>query len=80
MWSLTIQRLDNGYILTSPGCDGLGDAAWVVEDGPDSTEFINLSSGEALLWEVMDYFSFGGSKHDAERIRIVREPGENYDS
>ena len=80
MRSLTIQRLDNGYLLTSPDCEGLGAGEWVIEDGPDGNDFINLSSGEALLWEVMDYFSFGGSKHDAERIRIVREPGENYDS
>jgi len=79
MWSLTIQRLDNGYLLTSPDCEGLGPSEWVVEDGPDGNEFINLSSGEALLWEVMDYFNFGGSKHDAERIRIVREEQYNDD-
>ena len=79
MWSLTISRLDNGYLLTSPDCDGSGSSEWVIEDGPDGNEFINLSSGEALLWEVMDYFNFGGSKHDAERIRIVREEQYNDD-
>ena len=79
MWSLEIVRVDNGYILTSPDCEGLGASEWVIEDGPDGNEFINLSSGEALLWEVMDYFNFGGSKHDAERIRIVREEQYNDD-
>ena len=68
MWSLEIISVDNGYILTSS--DG---REWVIENGPDGNEFVNLSSGEALLWEVMEFFNFGGSKHDNERIRIVRE-------
>ena len=73
MWSLEIIRVDNGYILTAPDYDGLGMAEWVIEDGEDTAGLINLTSGENLLWEVMEYFGFGGSKHDGERIRIVRE-------
>ena len=73
MWALTIERVDNGYILTPLGQDESDSQEWVIEDGLDGDGIVNLTSGEALLWEVMDYFNFGGSKHDAERIRIVRE-------
>ena len=73
MWSLTIQRLDNGYLLTAPDNEGLGESEWVIEDSDTD----NLLSGEYLLWEVMEYFNFGGSKHDSERIRIVREEQYN---
>uniref|UniRef100_A0A6M3JP86 Uncharacterized protein n=1 Tax=viral metagenome TaxID=1070528 RepID=A0A6M3JP86_9ZZZZ len=79
MWSLTIERVGNGYILTTPDHEGDGPDEWVIEDG-DWCGLVNLTSGEALLWEVMDFFNFGGSKHDAQRIRIVREAGDDYDS
>jgi len=35
-----------------------------------------LKSGESLLWAVMEYFGFGGSKHDRERIMVVRKKQE----
>lgn len=77
MWQLTITRLDNGYLLKDTGHnDELEEVPkeWVIEDcdeydrGDDS-----LKSGETLLWEVMEFFGFGGSKNDPERLRIVRE-------
>ena len=80
MWTLTIERVGNGYILTTPDHEGAGPAEWVIEDGPDEFGLANLTSGEILLWEVMDFFNFGGSKHDKQRIRIVREAGDDYDS
>ena len=78
MWSLEIERVDNGYLLTASDQEGDGPSMRVIEDG-DWCGLVNLTSGEALLWEVMDFFNFGGSKHDAERIRIVREKGDDYE-
>ena len=78
MWSLEIERVDNGYLLTASDQEGDGPSTRVIEDG-DWCGLVNLTSGEALLWEVMDFFNFGGSKHDKQRIRIVREEGENYE-
>ena len=66
MWKLTIIRTDNGYILRGTEIN------LVLEDTEDK-----LSSHEHLLWEVMDYFNFQGSKHDPERLRITREKNED---
>uniref|UniRef100_A0A6H1ZHL5 Uncharacterized protein n=1 Tax=viral metagenome TaxID=1070528 RepID=A0A6H1ZHL5_9ZZZZ len=79
MWSLEIERVDNGYLLTASDQEGDGPSMRVIEDG-DEGGFVNLTSGENLLWAVMDFFNFGGSKHDKQRIRIVREAGDDYDS
>ncbi|MBE3137672.1 MAG: hypothetical protein IMZ43_09845 [Thermoplasmata archaeon] len=62
-WSLTITRIDNGYMLHGVDYDS------VIED----VEMDPLKSGEGLLRNVMSYFDLQGSKHDAERLRIVRE-------
>lgn len=62
LWNLSITRCDNGYIVK-----GL-DLNTVIEDGTDE-----LLSHEHLLYCVMEYFDFFGSKHDKERIRITRE-------
>jgi hypothetical protein len=64
-WSLKITRVDNGYFLE--GNDG---ARIVIQEIEDD----ELREHEHLLFEVMEYFNFMGSKHDKERIRIIREP------
>lgn len=72
---LTIERVKNGFVLTSEegplekGEDPIVDQS-VIEDCEDD----ELKSGEHLLFEVMDYFNFGGSKHDPSRLRVIREP------
>jgi len=67
-WSLKITRVDNGYKLTGSG-DSFNPRETVIED----SETDELISHEQLLFEVMEYFNFGGSKHDPERIRIIRQ-------
>lgn len=67
-WSLKIVRVDNGYELTGSG-DPLSRVGMVRED----LETDQLKSCEQLLWDVMNYFNFGGTKHDPERLRIVRQ-------
>lgn len=71
-WKLTIERVDNGYILTGRFGEGLVTSVLTITD----RESDPLESHEQLLWEVMDYFAFRGSKHDEERIRIVRQKKE----
>ena len=63
MWKLVIIRSENGYIVKG------NDTDIVIEDNTSKP----LDSGEHLLWEVMHYFNFGGTKHDEERLRITRE-------
>jgi len=66
-WKLTISREMNCYLLEGMVEDIT--RKWSVED--DETD--ELKSHENLLWEVITYFGFGGSKWDEERIKIVRE-------
>jgi hypothetical protein len=67
-WALIVCRVSNGYVLK--GRSEMGISMQTVIEDDDADE---LKSHEQLLWEIMEYFSFTGSKHDAERIRITRE-------
>ena len=71
-WTITIEKTNTGYILNVPeSTDDLG-KKWVrEEDGND-----DLKAIEAVLWDILEYFGHYGSKHDSERIRIVREKRE----
>lgn len=66
-WKLIIYREQNCYILEAKN-DEI-ESRWAIEDDEQD----ELKSHEKLLWEVMNYFVFGGSKYDTERIRITRE-------
>lgn len=68
-YSLLIIREDNGYSLKGFSDESGLPMTFVIEDDPQD----ELKSGESLLWEVMNYFSFNGSKHDPVRLRIERE-------
>jgi hypothetical protein len=62
-WSLRIIRVENGYILEKSD----GNKFVIEEDENDE-----LREHEQLLLEIRDYFAFAGSKHDRERIQILR--------
>jgi hypothetical protein len=66
-WQLKITRAQNGYSLEFPN-----DSPYVIQENEND----NLKEHEELLWYVMEYFNFEGSKHDLERLRIVREKQE----
>lgn len=66
-WSLKITRTDNGYYL-----EGSDESRISIEEKDEDS----LWDHETLLWGVMEYFNFQGSKHDPERLRIVREKPE----
>ena len=66
-WKLTIERVGNGYILRSPN------ALPVVCEEDEVDE---LKHHEEMLRAVIEYFGFTGSKHDKERLRVIREQNE----
>jgi len=67
-WKLSISRVTNGYIIEAVSdIDELSVKDVIEDDKKDE-----LASHENLLWAIMDYFNFGGSKHDSERLRIIR--------
>jgi hypothetical protein len=72
-WSIEITRGENGYKLSYRE-DVDDERYWVwKEEYIQDDDVDELKSGEELLWWLVEYFSLGGSKHDPERIRIVRE-------
>lgn len=68
---MRITRQSNGYVIIYRDDDG-GEQCVVYEDGA----FDPLLSHENVLLAVMDYFTIYKSKHEPERIRIVREKNE----
>jgi len=70
-WYLKITRVLNGYVLEGDSGEDFIQKT-VIEDKEED----ELSSHEKLLWEVMEYFNLGGTKHDKERIKVVREKNE----
>jgi len=69
-WSLHISKCENGYLCRKETDDG--DDYFVIEE----SEVDELKAHEELLWAVMEYFNFQGSKHDKERISIERRKGK----
>jgi hypothetical protein len=70
-WKLTITSEMNGYVLEGD-IEGIKHKWIIEEDEKDS-----LAADEKLLYEVMNYFGFQGSKHDSERLRVIREKKED---
>jgi hypothetical protein len=67
-WSLTITKVVNGFIVDGLNDYGKPDSSVIEEDDVDE-----FKAGEELLWFIMEYFNFQGSKHGAPRLRITRE-------
>ena len=65
-WRLTITCELNCYILEGM-VDGIHKKWAIEEDEKDP-----LKMHERLLWELREFFCFGGNKHSPERIRTVR--------
>ena len=68
-YGLIIERVENGYIVKFPKEEDGLQSKILIQDNPQD----ELRSHEVLLCEIMNYFNFGGTKHDKERIRIMRE-------
>ena len=49
---------------------------FVYEDSEDADE--KISSFEEVLWAAIAHFGMGGSRYDAERLVIRREPGDKH--
>jgi hypothetical protein len=64
-YGLNITKVDNGYIA-----EDLSDHKITVFEESERDELKDI---EALLWFVLEFFGKYGSKHDPERIRIIRQ-------
>ena len=70
---MEIHSVANGYVVKTP--IELDDGTIRIEEYVIQEDEIKdpLKHHEELLWHVMEYFAFGGCKHDEQRIRIYRE-------
>ena len=73
----TIEQVDNGFIITIPDYEGTSDTVKIVHECSDE-EFSEVDAFEAVLWSLVEYFGFYGSKHDEKRIHIDVRPGDNF--
>lgn len=78
-WKLEIRKVENGFVLAGR----FGDSEEIEELVVEEEEESSVEAGANLLWEVMDYFNLGGSKHDATRLGVaidhrIVEGGEEY--
>jgi hypothetical protein len=75
-WSVTIFSGRNGYRMEWDDVLDDGSTAHVFEVIED--DFLDdLKHHEKLLCWIADFFGFSGSKHDHERIKVVREKRES---
>ena len=73
---LSITSVENGFMIQGRFGENDYESTVVVADKEDdwnALATVNFTSAEGLLWEIIDYFSLGGSKHDKYRIRVVKE-------
>ena len=70
-WSIRIEKTETGYVLDTPEPNEELGKRWVREESDDEND--ELHAIERVLWDILQYFGHYGSKHDPERLRIVRE-------
>ena len=71
--SLRIERVDNGYQLIDDDDEEHTRKQVIQEDEEDE-----LCAIEELLWQIIEWAGMVGSKHDKERIRIIRKAGDDH--
>ena len=73
-WKATIEKIDNGYIVTA--IDGEGTRKIVFrEKDEDET---NRDHVIEMFYDLMEFFAEGGSKHDKRRVTIGYIPGNEF--
>jgi hypothetical protein len=80
-YKITIERVDNGYLLEFPDVQEDDEAEIltvrheVVEETDD--KWGNLDAGLRLIFRLMEFFDLTGSKHDERRLQVsISGPGD----
>lgn len=73
-WFMSIRKIKNGYIVNEHTGDEFETV--VFEDEEDD---VRKAAIDGVLWEIIEFFSEGGSRYDKSRIRIIREPGDKWE-
>lgn len=92
-WKLSVERLENGFIIKSTDTDALGETTErtkILEDYGSVDKIYEEDLAAAmtardLCYEILDFFCMTGNKHDNHRVRISvieqnkKEEGEEED-
>lgn len=77
IWEMKISKVQNGYILETTTNDENNANGVTIEKMVIQERNEEIDANVELLYTIMEYFGFSGSKHDKERIYIeVREKNE----
>jgi len=78
VFGVEIRRVENGFIVKAL----MENREMVFEDSMEEmmgTEDEPLNAIESVLWFIIEYFGYGGSKYSRERLMIIRKRGERYE-
>jgi hypothetical protein len=73
---MTIERVDNGYLLEFPDVqyddDAESETPTVRREviAEDDSQWGNLEAGRVLVWRILEFFDLVGSKHDERRLQV----------
>ena len=81
-YELNVKRVANGFILKYD--EELDEGTKIITEQiveEDDTASGELEAAKRMLWQVLDHFALGGSKHDTKRIVICyrNDEGELVD-
>lgn len=80
-YRLTIERVDNGYLLEFPDVyeDDESETPTVRREviAEDEGRWGNIEAGQVLIYRLMEFFDLTGSKHDERRLQVtISGPGD----
>ena len=73
-YGVEITHVKNGFACKYPSSNDVREFFETEVFSDDDAD--ELASGEDLLNWIIDFFGIGGSRYDAARLRIAREPGD----
>ncbi len=76
---ISIERVDNGFILKSPGDwdESTGKEQIKVFEENSRDEFGEHEALQKLFYVIIEELGLYGSKHDAKRLRVTLEEKED---
>ena len=74
-WKATIEKTDNGYILTCIGGEGTNQMVYKIKDEQDES---NKDHVIDMFHDILEFFAEWGSKHDKRRIKICYITGSEF--
>ncbi len=72
-----IRRTENGFIVSGPNPNDGIPCQWVFEGAEDVGDVDAL---QRALYQIIEILGMVGDRYDAQRIKVVVEPGDKWES